>query len=262
MKKLTLNMIITACVAIVFSFQAHASTCNLADEGLINLSITLDSSFNHNICDSVILTDGQRRYRSHWTHDLPHHSFHYTWEGLPAGHYVLKVQTLFQFSQTISFDLNKDTTFVLSNTMGMESVPIFLKSDLLYADTIEWVYTSSGCFGHYSERISLTTIDHLNYMLVKKFDSIALETIQGRKMFVTIPVEKSRVAARGIADSLFQLLDSSRCMKNRYLSSGILRLSTTHCELYVLIGKQLYAFDDRGIDEWDLYDRFRKQYLP
>jgi hypothetical protein len=253
----------------IVAFPAQGKTHSIMDNkisdgnmGNFSLTIKLDSSFNHHICDSAILTTDCIRFRGHWIYDSPSKSYHYQWKNLPVGYYTFNFQTFFNYSQSISFYLSKDTSFEMSNTMGLEFIPIFSISDLLKADTIKILYKVSGCFNSYFERISLFKIDHERYTLVNRFDSIDLQYIQGRHMFVAIPVEKSKIIFCEVMDSLFQLMDSSRNMKNRVLRSKNLRISTTRHELYMVIGKKMFEFNDFGMPEWDLYSRFRKGYLP
>lgn len=252
-------------ILLIFLFGLVCSSCNTRTDKneksaetnektpLCNLKIALDTTFDYRILYSKILLPKSQGASTPWTYDSITKTTFQNWDSLAPGNYTFEIKTIFRTKQQFHFTISTDTSFIVTNQLGLKTVAQIDKNELLSADTIELVYTSNGCFhGYFEKLILIKNKAESNYFLKTNSKTI---------MAHAKPLDIQKNVSSEIIDDLYILQNDSKKQKDKSNKSGILYMSTTRQNIYLLVNGKLFKFDDTGIKDWNLYDDFKTKYI-
>ena len=229
------------------------SSCTVTPEyTYCNLTITLDSTFDYSILDSLYIFNNQDTSTFTATYDTIKKQTLYQCDSLISGTYTVTLKTIFHNEQHLNLTLSSDTSIHIKNALNVQVVKVIDKAVLLESDTIEFVYTSHGCFHRYIEK-SILIKDPIQ-------KNYSLHTYSNTIMDDVEPLNIYKKAPYSIIDSLFQLQLACNGIIEKNRNNGIYISSTTITSLYILADNHLFQFSDSGID-WNLYDQFKTAYI-
>lgn len=252
-------------ILLIFIFGLVCSSCDTTTDKsensletsektpLCNLKITLDTTFDFTILDSKTLLPKNHGASTPWTYDSITKTTSQNWDSLAPGNYTFEIKTIFRTKQLFHFTISTDTSFIVTNQLGLKTVAQIDKNELLSADTIELVYTSNGCFHGYFEKSIL--------IKNKAESSYSLKTNSNTIIADAKPLDIQKNVSSEIIDDLYILQNDSKKQKDKSNKSGILYMSTTRQNIYLLVNGKLFQFDDTGIKDWNLYDNFKTKYI-
>ena len=215
-----------------------------------NLTVICDSTFNQQTFENIYLVSGKDTlYAKTKNYKQVKNELKIKLDSIPGKQYVLILSDLFHHVQSQKLNLKHDTVIRISNRHKYESVQIIPLSELEKSDTIEFIYSHSGC----SSRIE-------SFKLLPKGSVYLVEPVKlrfGNHILFNRYLPKT--VSKGIVKGLFDLQVQSR----RYMKSfgkSETPWSTSRVEYYILAHNKLFKFDDKNrcCEE---YDKFRKKFL-
>jgi hypothetical protein len=226
--------------ALILFRLVNASCQTSADKKNYGLTIAMDSTFDFDLLSNTILLSTKYKSSVNWKFDETKRIYLYRWDSLTSANYIFKINTIFKKSKQFNILLPRDTNYILDSELGYNLTELIDKNELFQSDTIEFVYINSACMGQYSETSILT----------KNNENYTLRSTSTKKK----KVDKS------IINSLFQLQLDSKKESDKLVRKGV-RFSTTTQSFYLLAKNKLFKFNDQGIENWDLYDKFKATYI-
>lgn len=235
-------MKITVSIIALFLLGLICMSCQKTkDKKYHDLTIILDSTFDYELIDSTTLLGNNYKSSMEWSYDTIKHNCYYHWDSLTSNNYIFKVQTIFSKVKDFNLSFPNDTNFLLDNELGFVTTMLIDKNELYQSDTIELVFTSSGCFHQYYEKLIIT----------KNNNEYTLKTES----------EQIKKVPSAIIDSLFQMQFDSKKELDKIEKNGFQSFSTTTNGFYLLANNKLFKFNDRGIEDWDLYENFKAKFI-
>ena len=238
-------------ISIITIFLTVVISCNKLPKEVhtCNLTIICDSTFNENIYENVYLISGSDTiYVKGKNYRQGKKGIKIKLDSIPSKEYILCLENMFREVQSQKVNLMNDTVISISNRHGYENINIIPLADLENADTIKFIYSSSGCFSHVE-----------SFNLIKKDSFYLFEpiTIQfGNRLMRTRYVSKT--FSNKIVRGLFDLEVDSR----KYMISirNKTPWQTSRVEYYILVNNKIFMFDDenRCCEE---YIKFEKKYI-
>jgi hypothetical protein len=238
-------------IAVIFFIGIVCLSCQ--SKKYCDLTITLSSKMDYCAIDSAFLFNGDDHYRGTCSYDSATNGLICHWDSLESGNYGFQIQTIFCKVQNFPIDLEKDTNIRINGDLEFHKTELIERNELNRADTIEFVYTSDGCFHCYLEKSILIRNKSRNcYYLT----TVSNEGVAGDESIV---VEKK--IPPNVIDSLFQLELDSKTKFDLMLKDGIYKSSTTTNRFYLLADNKLFYFSDQGIQDWDFYSPLKRIYF-
>lgn len=221
--------------------------------------IRLDPELEWRMIDSISLSSEDfysviPSNDSLWSFDSISHAIVFHCDSMPSTEYVLKIKTIFTREKEYPFYLGKDTSFLIGNNLGFKKAELISKDEIRQADSVEFVYTSNGCFHSYYEKSILFRGKG------SKSNDYFLNTTSNTIMKDAQPLDFLIKVSPGIVDSLYLLQCESKEQYDFSIKNGFLNSSTTHHNFYLLVNNKVFQFDDNG-STWTLYDKFKMKYF-
>jgi hypothetical protein len=215
-----------------------------------NLTVILDSTFNKPLSENIYLVSGKDTlYAKGKNYRQVKNKLTIKLDSIPTKEYELILSDIFHKVQRQKLHLTHDTVISISNQHRYESVQRIPLADFEKADTIQFIYSRSGCSSHIE-----------SFMLVPKDSVCLLEPIRiqfGNRVLYNhyVPKTESKGIVKGLFDLQIKSIKHMKSMKNKENP-----WSTSRVEYYILVNNQLFKFDDenRCCEE---YSKFRKKFL-
>jgi hypothetical protein len=188
---------------------------------------------------------------AHWAFDTISHAVTFQWDSLNDDEYIFSFQTVFSKKQILKFNLDRNSAFHMKNELGLNYTELIDKADLLNSDSIEFVYRSSGCFCDYYENSTLLREFSDSFYFIKNNSNLIMKPGE--------PTYYEKKVTHLIIDSIYAL--EIRSKKLSEVNYNFLHISTTTNYFYLLADSRYFKFSDRGIDNWDLYMKFKKKFI-
>jgi hypothetical protein len=166
------------------------------------------------------------------------------------GRYEIKLESVFSAGSSLYVDVTKDTTFVLRSPYRFQAVDMLTKDELAVADTIGLTYRSDGCWHKCIERSKVVRITGT--------DTYRLTIDAGNSCSGKNSYEVEYKVTASVIDSLVALQLNSRMPEQKPGQPQALFFSTSMRRIYIKANNKVYRFSDRGLKDWNAYDRFRK----
>jgi hypothetical protein len=220
-----------------------------SEQTLCKLTISLDTSLHDNLIYDTELLGNNFKSNKYWTFDTITQTKMYQWDSLKKGEYTFKIQSIFSKEQNLKISLLADTKVKLKNDLNFKNVDLLSKSELIKADTVEFVYTSDGCFHSYIESsILIKNKAQNNYKLRTTSDVMNVEDK---------PLDIDKIVESKIIEELLQLQLNSKQEKEINKKDNRFYRSTTTEYLYILANNELYQFSSQGLKDWKSYEKFK-----
>lgn len=216
------------CLILLISLTLSACS-RPAESRTFALSVMLDKNFRQFPCNNVQLSSFSETKFSQEP-DRNESCSILKWKTLPEGLYKLTISTTFYTDVIKIIPLFRDQTANIQYPFPVQKSDSFTLAELENADTIQFTFSSSGCFHHSLEKYLITKIKNSTHRDVHYVS-------EGTLTEASSPKPHFRSAT--IVDSIFSI--QAKCLERK--KNHPLLLSTESRTVFILANHKLFSLE-------------------